>query len=115
MIEDTGAKTLLYLYDFGDGWERSIKVEHIGPANPALSYPRLIEVVGHCPPEDVGGPPGYEEFLAALADPAHDRHAEMVEWYGAPFDPKAVDLVQIERALQDIARRWTRSRKAKPR
>ena len=44
VIEDTGAKTLIYLYDFGDGWEHTIKVEHIGPANPALSYPRLIEL-----------------------------------------------------------------------
>lgn len=27
------------------------------------------------PPEDVGGPPGYDEFLAALADPRHPDHA----------------------------------------
>ena len=46
-----------------------------GPANPALTYPALIEPIGRCPPEDVGGPPGYEEFLAALADPGHKRHA----------------------------------------
>ena len=40
-----------------------------GPANPALTYPALIEPIGRCPPEDVGGPPGYEEFLAALRRP----------------------------------------------
>jgi hypothetical protein len=114
VIEDTGAKTLTYLYDFGDAWEHTIKVEHIGPANPALSYPLLIEAAGRCPPEDVGGPPGYEEFLAALVDPDHERHAEMIEWHGDRFDPKAVDLTRINQALQDTTRRWSRARKTKP-
>ena len=74
----------------------------------------LIEAVGRCPPEDVGGPPGYEEFLAALADPGHERHAEMIEGHGNSFDPTAVDLVEIDRAIQHTALRWTRSRKTEP-
>jgi hypothetical protein len=114
VIEDTGAETLTYLYDFGDGWEHTIKIERIGPANPALIYPALIEAIGRCPPEDVGGPPGYEEFLAALADPGHKRHAEMIEWHGDSFDPKAVDFADTDRAIQDTARRWNRPRKTKP-
>jgi Plasmid pRiA4b ORF-3-like protein len=79
-----------------------------------VSYPVLIEALERCPPEDVGGPPGYEEFLAALADPDHERHAEMVEWHGEPFDPAAVDLVELNRALQDTVRSCNRTRKAKP-
>jgi hypothetical protein len=111
VIEDTGAKTLTYLYDFGDG---TIKIERAGPGDPAATYPRLLEALGHCPPEDVGGPPGYEEFLAEPTEPGHERHAEIVERHGENFDPHAVDPTEIERALANIARRWSRPRSVKP-
>lgn len=80
-----------------------------------MSYPLLIEAVGRCPPEDVGGPPGYEEFLAALADPRHERHerhAEMLDWRGETFDPNDVDIVQLDCALQKPARAWGPRRKS---
>ncbi|WP_084537002.1 IS1096 element passenger TnpR family protein [Azospirillum halopraeferens] len=32
-----------------------------------------------CPPEDIGGPWGYEPHFKAIADPGHERHAEMIE------------------------------------
>ena len=57
VLEDVGVKTLQYLYDFGDGWEHTIKIERIADRRAATStYPRLIEVTGRCPPEDIGGP-----------------------------------------------------------
>lgn len=87
VVEDTGAKRLRYLYDFGDGWEHTIKIERIEPAQAGVDYPRLLDAQGRCPPEDVGGPWGYAEYLEALADPEHERHAEMVEWRGEGFDP----------------------------
>jgi pRiA4b ORF-3-like protein len=37
-----------------------------GDAEPDLIYPRLIEATGRCPPEDIGGPWGYPEFLDAI-------------------------------------------------
>jgi hypothetical protein len=27
----------------------------------------------HCPPEDVGGVPGYQEFLEVVFDPSHEE------------------------------------------
>lgn len=78
-VQDTGAKSFKYLYDFGDGWEHSIKIERTFPAI-GTEGPMLLEATGHCPPEDVGGPWGYQEFREALADPAHERHAEILEW-----------------------------------
>src|SRR5258708_17861443 len=40
----------------------------------------------HGPPEDVGGPWGYDEFLEAIADAQHERHKELLEWCGGDFD-----------------------------
>ncbi|UUP18221.1 plasmid pRiA4b ORF-3 family protein [Nitratireductor thuwali] len=108
-IEDTGAKSFRYIYDFGDGWEHSIRIERIGTAVPGLVYPRLIDAAGRCPPEDVGGPWGYQEFLEAMTDPDHERRRETVEWWGEEtFDPTAVDSAAIEEALTKLGRRWTR-------
>lgn len=106
VLEDIGKKTMRYLYDFGDGWEHTIKIERIGPAERNTTYPRLIEATGRCPPEDVGGPPGYEEFIEAIADPQHERHAEMREWCGEDFDPNAVDTEGHASALAILARQW---------
>jgi hypothetical protein len=114
VIEDTGAKRLTYLYDFGDGWEHTIRIEKIVAPEPGAAYPRLLEASGRCPPEDVGGPPGYEEFLAAIRDPAHERHAEVTQWYDADFDPNVFDVEDIKQRLAALAKRWSRpSRKRK--
>ena len=79
VVEDVGTRTLRYIYDFGDGWEHTIKIERLGDPEPGVAYPRLIEARGRCPPEDVGGPWGYGELLEAIADPKHERHAEFKE------------------------------------
>ena len=108
VIENTGAKTLKYLYDFGDGWEHTTKVERISEAASDAVYPLLIEAKGACPPEDVGGPPGYEEYLEAMADPGHERHEELVQWRGPDFDPNEPDIARINAALLALAKRWNR-------
>jgi len=105
-LED--AKTLRYLYDFGDGWEHTIKVERLIDAEPGLIYPRLIEATGRCPPEDVGGPWGYPEFLDAIRDPKHERHAELSEWIGDDFDPNLVDIDGLANEVTALAKYWSR-------
>jgi Plasmid pRiA4b ORF-3-like protein len=74
VLEDIGTKTLRYIYDFGDDWEHTIKVERLGDPLPGALYPRLIEASGRCPSEDVGGPFGHAEFLER--DPKHERRDE---------------------------------------
>lgn len=108
VIEDTGAQSFRYLYDFGDGWEHSIRIERIEPALADVGYPRLLAASGRCPPEDVGGPWGYQEFLEALADPKHERHGEMVEWWGDSFDPDDIDIDAIGAELLRLGKSWTR-------
>jgi hypothetical protein len=108
VLEDVGVKTLHYLYDFGDGWEHTIKIERITDAMPGVAYPRLLEATGRCPPEDIGGPWGYGELLEAIADPTHERHAEYKDLIGEVFDPHAVDLDGHAQALDALAKQWTR-------
>jgi hypothetical protein len=79
-----------YLYDFGDGWEHRIRVVAVKPRE-AGNYPRCTGGARACPPEDVGGPGGFAHFLAALRDPDHEEHADMVEWSGGDYDPTAFD------------------------
>ncbi len=108
VLEDAGTKTIKCLYDFGDGWEHTVKVERIIDALPGLAYPVLIDAAGRCPPEGVGGPWGYAEFLEAIADPAHENHAEMKNWIGETFDPKAVDVEALADDVAALAKAWTR-------
>jgi hypothetical protein len=108
ILEDVGTKTLKYLYDFGDGWEHTIKVERLIAPESGVLYPRLIEAKGHCPPEDVGGPWGYREFLDAIADPSHERYHELKEWFADDFNPHVVDVDWLSQDVAELAQRWSR-------
>ena len=68
LLDQTATRTIQYVYDFGDDWDHSIRIERVGEATQGVTYPRLLKAAGACPPEDVGGAWGYEEFLEALAD-----------------------------------------------
>ena len=76
---------------------------------PGVVYPRLVEAVGRCPPEDVGGPGGYQEFLDAIADPNHEYYADRLEWVGGPFDPTDTDVERLTQAVERLATKWTRT------
>ena len=108
VIEDTGAKTLHYLYDFGDGWEHTVKLLAIDDGEAGAVYPRLLDAKGRCPPEDIGGPWGYGDFLEAIEDPNHERHEELTEWYPADFNPNDTPLEDLKAAVADLAKRWNR-------
>ncbi|MHC4234133.1 MAG: plasmid pRiA4b ORF-3 family protein [Planctomycetota bacterium] len=90
---------LLYEYDFGDSWEHEIEVERVLDSEPGVRYPRCIEGARSAPPEDCGGVPGYEDLLAAIADPRHPEREELLEWVGGDFDPEAFDIDAVNRGL----------------
>ncbi len=113
VLEETGAKTLHYLYDFGDGWEHTIKVVKIDDADPDTAYPILLDAAGRCPPEDIGGLWGCGEFLEAIDDPDHERHEELTEWYPEDFDPKDTPLDDLKSAVAALAKRWNRKPRKK--
>jgi hypothetical protein len=95
-------KAFTYLYDYGDGWEHRVTVEKSLPPDSGLKSPQCLAGAYACPPEDVGGPPGYLEFLQAINDPAHEEHEAMLEWCGGSFDPTAFRPEDINAALRQI-------------
>jgi hypothetical protein len=90
-----GVKKFRYLYDFGDNWEHEIVVEKVIEPAADVTYPRCIEGRRACPPEDCGGPWGYEHFLEVIRDPRHKEHEETLEWAGGEFDPEAFDPLAV--------------------
>lgn len=93
-------KTFVYEYDFGDSWRHRIDVEAITAPNPDWEYPLCVAGERAAPPEDVGGVPGYEDFLAAIGDPKNDEHDSFLTWVGGAFDPEGFDLNVINRMLR---------------
>jgi len=108
VLEDIGRKKITYVYDFGDGWEHTIKVERLIDPEAGVLYPRLIEVCGRCPPEDCGGPWGYADLLEVINDPKHERYAELTEWIGDDFDPNADNAEWLTAEVAALAKAWSR-------
>lgn len=95
--------TFYYEYDFGDGWRHRLEILEIQAAMKGGGNPVVIKGANCCPPEDCGGPPGYGEFLKAIADPDHEAHAAMLKWCGGSFDPKVFDLEGTQLDLRILA------------
>lgn len=95
--------SFLYVYDFGDDWRHRIVVEKALPTEAGARYPACTGGRRACPPEDCGGPWGYQEFLATINDTSHVEHESMLEWAGSQFDPDAFDPTDFQQRL-DLGR-----------
>jgi hypothetical protein len=100
-----GIDRFVYEYDFGDSWRHDILIEECMDGLPDRDYPFFIGGEGRCPPEDVGGISGFEEFLEAVRKPRHPEHRRMLAWYGRPYDPADIDERRIRRLIEDMAAR----------
>ena len=80
-IAAAGVTEFDYIYDFGDHWAHRIIVEPATRSRVPGNSPLCLAGEGACPPEDVGGPPGYAQFLEALSDAAHSDHKTYVGCY----------------------------------
>lgn len=95
-------KTFTYLYDLGDSWLHRLTLEEIQPVSDLQRHAICVDGENASPPEDVGGPPGYVNFIDAILNPRHEAHEDMLEWYGESFDPSHFDLNQTNQALKQI-------------
>lgn len=55
-----------------------------------------------CPPEDVGGSPGYTDFLEAMHNPQHEQHADCWRWLGGPFEARAFSINAANMAIHKL-------------
>ncbi|MEQ8199448.1 MAG: plasmid pRiA4b ORF-3 family protein [Clostridiaceae bacterium] len=70
---------MVYTYDYGDDWKHEISVQRV-ISDYEKNYPVCIMAEGNRPPEDVGGIPGYEEYLEIINNPDHPEYKNMKRW-----------------------------------
>lgn len=91
--------TLVYEYDFGDGWEHLLKLENV--LDSGSKVPVCLAGKRACPPEDCGGVWGYSDLLEILADLDHEEHESFMEWVGDDFDPDYFYINEVNELLKE--------------
>ncbi|MGJ9385689.1 plasmid pRiA4b ORF-3 family protein [Salipaludibacillus sp. CF4.18] len=91
---------ITYQYDFGDDWQHHIVVEQMVD-DYDVNYPICLAGEGNAPPEDVGGEPGYDEFLACIKSQTHPEHSHMRSW-GISQGYKEFNMDMLNRWLKSL-------------
>lgn len=86
-LQDKILTGFLYVYDFGDDWLHTIAVEKVLPPDAGKDYPVLLTGKRACPPEDVGGVPGFLHLLEVLDNPEDEEYADLLDWLDEEYDP----------------------------
>lgn len=104
--------TVIFLYDFGYGWEISLVCEKIiyDSDIPGKMLPRVIEGEGYGIIEDCGGTDGLEEIALAYKTGEGEAYDHFVEWMGLKdFDIDFFEkddmnfrLLKVPRIYRDI-------------
>jgi len=105
------APAFVYVYDFGDDWRHTVQIEKLLAVKPAPKTATCIEGARSCPPEDVGGPHGYFEFVRVLLSPEPDEIEEqkhLKRWSGGTFDPERFDLAKTDNTVRGALRKRRR-------
>ncbi|WP_408842516.1 plasmid pRiA4b ORF-3 family protein [Acidibrevibacterium fodinaquatile] len=103
-----------YIYDFGDNWRHTVEIEKLLALDASPKQASCIDGARARPPEDVGGIPGYEQFLAVIADPKDPEHAETKSWCGGHFDPEWFDLATANKDVRNALKPNVRRRLHQP-
>ncbi len=103
--------SFVYEYDFGDCWEHEVLFEGCPKPEAGRQYPIRLEGERACPPEDVGGVRGYEDFLNTIQDKSHEERAETFEWAGGWFDPEEFDPVVATKSMKKGIFDWRSERR----
>ncbi len=93
------SKAITYEYDFGDGWEHKIVLSQIIPKS-GQAYSVCLEGARSCPPEDSGGPHGYQMKLDILKDKKNKNYEDILDWMGEDYDPEKFDIDLVNKRLK---------------
>jgi len=91
--------SLIYEYDFGDGWSHTLRLEEVKTCELRASKPVCLEGANATPPEDVGGLCGFEEFREVISNPSHTQYKEFRRWAGHAYDPSFFSLKKANTML----------------
>jgi hypothetical protein len=96
--------SMVYVYDLGDDWRHQVVLEKIVPSDAARPKPVCLAGKRRCPPEDVGGPHGYQEFLEVIFQPGHEEFEHYRQWAGDPVHAEEFDIQAVNDILDRM--RW---------
>lgn len=85
------SKKFSYIYDFGDGWKHEVQITKTLEHDPRVNYPVCTGGENACPPEDCGGPPGFERLKQTLAGKDSEEKDELLSWVGGYYNPSTFD------------------------
>jgi Plasmid pRiA4b ORF-3-like protein len=98
-ILEAAGQSLVCTYDLGDEWRHEVALDKILPADLDTKRPICTGGERRCPPEDVGGPHGYREFLDVIFQPGHEEFEHYREWAGNPVHAEEFDVTAVNKTL----------------
>jgi hypothetical protein len=97
-----GLDNIVYEYDFGDGWEISVRKEEVLTSDEQKENVICIDGARHGPLEDSGGPHGYQEKLKIYKDRAHPEHKDIKRWIGPRYNPEEFNIEESNYYLREL-------------
>lgn len=93
-----------YLYDYGDDWYHTVKLEGYMHREKGVSYPVCVDGAMAGPPEDCGGAHGYTDLVKILSDRSNKEYMELRTWVGKEWNPSKFDVNKIQ--FESPYKRW---------
>jgi len=100
----TEGDSMVYLYYFGDSWRHEVLLEKIVPSDAPPPKSVCLDGKRRCPPEDVGGSSGYQEFLSVIFEPGHEEFEHYRQWAGDQVHAEEFNLKSVNEILERM--RW---------
>ena len=101
--------SMKWTYDLGDHFSHTLTLlevhRYMGrrgmPADPAFC---ITGGKNSCPPDDVGGPDGYEHMLEVLKNPEDEEYQEYQDWLCEGFNPARFNIHDARLRCWDFER-----------